>query len=85
MVSTVHTESLKLEIVALRVSSKGKKISLNSSELTICNVFCEQIPVILAVLGVWYNNLFGAQTHGLFPYDQVSPYYQRAATHSELQ
>ena len=51
------------------------EISSNSSELTICNTFCEQIPVILAVLGVWYNNFFGAQTHGLFPYDQVSPYF----------
>ena len=29
--------------------------------------------MILAMLGVWYNNFFGAQTHGLFPYDQVSP------------
>ncbi|XP_065845733.1 glucose-6-phosphate isomerase-like [Oscarella lobularis] len=30
----------------------------------------ENIPVILALLGVWYNNFFGAQTHGIFPYDQ---------------
>ena len=28
------------------------------------------IPVILAVLGVWYNNFMGAQTHALLPYDQ---------------
>ena len=25
----------------------------------------------MAVLGVWYNNFFGAQTHALLPYDQV--------------
>ena len=30
-----------------------------------------QLPVILGLLGVWYNNLFGAQTHALLPYDQV--------------
>jgi glucose-6-phosphate isomerase len=27
-------------------------------------------PVILALLGVWYNNFFGAQTHAILPYDQ---------------
>ena len=28
------------------------------------------IPVILALLGVWYNNFFGAETHAIIPYDQ---------------
>ncbi len=28
------------------------------------------LPVILGVLGVWYNNFFGAQTHAILPYDQ---------------
>lgn len=28
------------------------------------------IPVILAVLGVWYNNFWGAHTHAVLPYDQ---------------
>ncbi|ORZ36795.1 phosphoglucose isomerase [Catenaria anguillulae PL171] len=28
------------------------------------------LPVILAVLGVWYNNFFGAQTQAILPYDQ---------------
>ncbi len=27
-------------------------------------------PVILGLLGVWYSNFFGAQTHALLPYDQ---------------
>jgi len=30
----------------------------------------KNLPVILAVLGVWYHNLFGAETHALLPYDQ---------------
>jgi len=30
----------------------------------------ENIPVILALLGVWYHNFFGAETHALLPYDQ---------------
>ncbi|TDE17520.1 glucose-6-phosphate isomerase [Dyadobacter psychrotolerans] len=28
------------------------------------------IPVILALLGVWYNNFFDAQSHAILPYDQ---------------
>ncbi|XP_033118597.1 glucose-6-phosphate isomerase-like [Anneissia japonica] len=28
------------------------------------------IPVILGMLGVWYHNFFGAETHALLPYDQ---------------
>jgi glucose-6-phosphate isomerase len=32
------------------------------------------MPVILALLGIWYNNFFGAQTHAILPYDQ---YMQR--------
>jgi glucose-6-phosphate isomerase len=30
----------------------------------------QNLPVILAVLGVWYHNFFGAETHALLPYDQ---------------
>lgn len=30
--------------------------------------FSENMPVILALLGMWYNNFFGSQTHGVFPY-----------------
>jgi glucose-6-phosphate isomerase len=28
------------------------------------------LPVILAMLGVWYVNFFGAQSHAILPYDQ---------------
>ncbi len=30
----------------------------------------ENVPVILAMLGVWYNNFFAADSHALLPYDQ---------------
>lgn len=26
--------------------------------------------MILALLGIWYNNFYGAETHALLPYDQ---------------
>nr|ABH11436.1 cytosolic glucose-6-phosphate isomerase [Diacronema lutheri] len=28
------------------------------------------LPLTLALLGVWYNNFFGAETHAILPYDQ---------------
>ncbi|KAH9953793.1 glucose-6-phosphate isomerase [Russula dissimulans] len=28
------------------------------------------LPVLLAVIGIWYNDFYGAQTHALLPYDQ---------------
>ncbi|MBA2542715.1 MAG: glucose-6-phosphate isomerase, partial [Deltaproteobacteria bacterium] len=30
----------------------------------------ENLPVILGMLGVWYMNFFGAETHAILPYDQ---------------
>ncbi|MEY3947973.1 MAG: hypothetical protein RL512_784 [Bacteroidota bacterium] len=30
----------------------------------------ENMPVILALLGIWYTNFFGAQTEAMLPYDQ---------------
>lgn len=43
--------------------------------------FDKNLPVILAVLGIWYSNFFGAQTHAILPYDQYlhrfSAYFQQ--------
>jgi glucose-6-phosphate isomerase len=40
------------------------------------------MPVILALLGVWYNNFFGAETQAILPYDQYlhrfAAYFQQA-------
>lgn len=30
----------------------------------------QNIPAILALVGIWYNNFFGAQTEAILPYDQ---------------
>jgi len=41
----------------------------------------KNLPVTLALLGVWYNNFFGADTHAILPYDQYlhrfSAYFQQ--------
>jgi len=43
--------------------------------------FEQNIPIILALLGVWYNNFFDAQSHCILPYDQYmhrfSAYFQQ--------
>ncbi len=38
----------------------------------------ENMPAILGLLGIWYNNFFGAQSHAILPYDQ---YMHRFAAH----
>jgi glucose-6-phosphate isomerase len=41
----------------------------------------ENLPIILGMLGVWYANFFGAETHVILPYDQYmhrfSAYFQQ--------
>lgn len=32
--------------------------------------FEQNMPVIMAMLGIWYNNFWHADTHAVFPYDQ---------------
>ena len=45
-------------------------------------VFEENIPVILALIGIWYNNFFGSETEAILPYDQYlhrfPAYFQQA-------
>jgi len=44
--------------------------------------FERNMPVVMALLGIWYNNFFGAQTHAILPYDQYlsrfAAYFQQA-------
>ena len=35
----------------------------------------QNMPMILALLGIWYNNFFGAETHAILPYDQYLQYF----------
>lgn len=37
--------------------------------------FEQNIPVIMAALGVWYNNFFGVETHAILPYDHYLEYF----------
>jgi glucose-6-phosphate isomerase len=48
--------------------------------------FDQNIPVILALLSVWYNNFYGAESEALIPYTQylqkLAPYLQQATMES---
>lgn len=35
----------------------------------------KNMPVIMGLLGVWYNNFWGAETHAILPYDQYLRYF----------
>jgi glucose-6-phosphate isomerase len=43
--------------------------------------FDQNIPVLLALIGIWYNNFFGAESEVILPYDQYmhrfSAYFQQ--------
>jgi glucose-6-phosphate isomerase len=49
--------------------------------------FDENLPVILGLIGIWYNNFFGAQTVAILPYDQYmhrfSAYFQQGDMESD--
>ncbi|MDD4650301.1 MAG: glucose-6-phosphate isomerase [Desulfoplanes sp.] len=35
----------------------------------------DNIPVIMALLGIWYTDFFGAQSHAILPYDQYLSFF----------
>ena len=37
--------------------------------------FDQNIPVIMALLGIWYNNFWGAETQAILPYDQYMEHF----------
>lgn len=59
--------------VVLSIGMKNFKKMLSGAH-AMDQHFCEaplekNMPVILGLLGVWYNNFFKAESHGIFPYD----------------
>ncbi len=37
--------------------------------------FAQNIPVLMGLLSIWYNNFWGAETHAILPYDQYLAYF----------
>jgi glucose-6-phosphate isomerase len=48
--------------------------------------FDQNMPVVMALLGIWYNNFYGAETEALIPYTQylqkLAPYLQQGIMES---
>lgn len=48
----------------------------------------KNLPVIMALLGIWYNDFYGAQTYALLPYDQYlhkfADYFQQVCLFPSL-
>ena len=47
--------------------------------------FERNIPVVMAVLGIWYNNFFGAHTQAILPYDQYLEYLPAYLQQAEME
>jgi glucose-6-phosphate isomerase len=48
-----------------RLLAGGRRMDLHFRQAP----FDENMPVLLALLGVWYNNFFGAESQAILPYD----------------
>lgn len=48
--------------------------------------FDQNIPVVLALISIWYNNFFGAESEAMIPYSQylkrLAPYFQQGSMES---
>lgn len=43
------------------------------------------IPVYMAMLGVWYNNFFGAETQAILPYDHLLSHFSRYMQQGDME
>lgn len=64
--------SIGLSIILSIGYSNFEKLLLGAHEMDIHfrENGVDSIPTILALIGIWYNNFFGAETHAILPYDQ---------------
>ena len=45
----------------------------------------KNIPAMMALLGVWYNNFFGAETHAILPYDHLLSHFSRYLQQGDME
>ena len=43
------------------------------------------IPALMAFLGIWYNNFFGAETHAILPYDHLLSHFSRYMQQGDME
>ncbi len=47
--------------------------------------FERNIPIVMALLGIWYNDFFGAHTQAILPYDQYMEYLPAYLQQAEME
>ena len=45
----------------------------------------DNIPAMMALLGIWYNNFFGAETHAILPYDHLLSHLSRYLQQGDME
>lgn len=70
-VRITHTMAVSIVIIHVFMRKGLLHTVVMQSICSIALIVCMQVPAIMGMLGVWYNNFFGAQSHALLPYDQV--------------
>ncbi len=43
------------------------------------------IPTMMAMIGIWYNNFFGAETHAILPYDHLLSHFSRYLQQGDME
>lgn len=47
--------------------------------------FRENIPLLMACIGIWYNNFFGSETHAILPYDHRLSHLSRYLQQGDME
>jgi len=47
--------------------------------------FEKNIPTLMACLGIWYNNFYGAETHAVLPYDHLLSYFSKYLQQGDME
>ncbi len=45
----------------------------------------KNVPTMMAMLGVWYNNFFGAETNAILPYDHLLSHFSRYLQQGDME
>lgn len=70
LLSGAHYMDQHFTSAPLEANVSNHRTRYSCSEKRQNSFFVSQVPVILALLGIWYGNFYGSETHALLPYDQ---------------
>jgi glucose-6-phosphate isomerase len=47
--------------------------------------FYQNIPMLMAAIGIWYNNFFNAETHAILPYDHLLKHFSKYLQQGDME